>query len=232
LKENEISPTRGFRLALVDLLLCRGKRPLGSWSGGGRCYCALCASSEEREKSLIVSRHTRVAQGRSTLTTDAMHGRRLLLRKRVRKLLSFAGEPLGVYSVGMKNTTDICLIIDKIDSDVASRLVQELAQERSIAIRLKTVRGRQLRQLELMDTSVAIAISVFGGVVAPAIIGFISDLKSRLRRVHHSLGISTRLAEQIGEEVITRYTTPRLKVRLISVQELAGGRGFIDSRII
>jgi hypothetical protein len=126
----------------------------------------------------------------------------------------------------MRNTAEIRLLTDKTDGEAARRLIEQIARKRSLRVRVKTVRGRQLRQLEFVDTSVAVVISVLGGVVAPTIIDFISQLKSRLRRIRHSLGISAHLAEQIGAEVITRYTKPGLKARLISVQELGEGRGF------
>ncbi len=126
----------------------------------------------------------------------------------------------------MKPTGHVYLFINGSKYDLARRVVDAAANRHALTVRAKAVEGRQLRQIELADTSVALAISLFGSVAAPSVISFVSEIASRFRRTHHSVAISTELAETIGKEVVTRYTEPGPKVRLMSVAELPNGKGF------
>src|SRR5712692_6033954 len=127
-----------------------------------------------------------------------------------------------VYFLIMKSGGRVYLHMkSKKDYDLARRTVDETARRNRITARAIVSQRPPIRQIELIDTSVAIAISLFGGVAAPSIISFISEVASRLRRRYHSITICTELAEVIGREVVTRFAEPRATVRLMSLAELA-----------
>ncbi len=126
----------------------------------------------------------------------------------------------------MEQARNVYLSIDRNHYDLARRIIDEAAGHHALKIRTKSMRGCQLRQLELADASLALAISLAGSIAAPSVISFISEIASRFRGKHHSIAISAELAETIGKEVVTRYSEPGPKARLMSLEELNKGKGF------
>ena len=118
------------------------------------------------------------------------------------------------------------LVSEGMGEKQAQLIVKAAARRSGVVMRLAIRPKAHLRQVELLDTSVALAISLFGGIAAPPIIDFISRIASKLRKKRFSIAIGSDLAEAIGREIVSRYTEPSRKVRLMSFSELAKGKGF------